>query len=113
MQLQEKKETCLLDNKWVTPNIIYEAEISSNTNDEHKKYLAAAETSFKERYSNYTRDSFLSLNPLFYHFSSKKFFIIKYLDNCNLLNKRSELVSKCRHQNELLLCNVKRNDSID
>ena len=31
----------------------------------------------------------------------------------NLLNKRSELVGKCRHQNKLLLCNLKRNDSID
>ena len=42
---------------------------------------------------------------------TKKFFIIKSLEDCNLLNKRSELVSKCRHQNKLLLCNVKRNDS--
>ena len=31
----------------------------------------------------------------------------------NLLNKRSELVGKCRHQNKLLLCNLKRNDSMD
>ena len=40
-------------------------------------------------------------------------FIIKSLDDCNLINKRSELFSKCRQQNKLLLCNVKRNDSID
>ena len=32
-----------------------------------------------------------------------KFLIIKFLANCNLLNKRSELVIKCRHQNNLLL----------
>ena len=44
---------------------------------------------------------------------TEKFFTIKSLDHCNLLNKRSELLSKCRHQNKLLLCNVKRNDSID
>ena len=44
---------------------------------------------------------------------TEKFFIIKSLDHCNLLNKRSEPVSKCRHQNKLLLCNVIRNDSID
>ena len=49
MQLQEKRK--LLDNKCLKPNIIYEAQISSNTNDEHK----AVETSFKERYSNCTR----------------------------------------------------------
>ena len=43
-----KKKTIPLDNKCLTPNIIYEAKISNNTNDEHKKYLGAAETSFKE-----------------------------------------------------------------
>ena len=45
-----------LDNKCLTPNIIYESQITNNTNDEHKKYLGAVETSFKERYSNHTRD---------------------------------------------------------
>ena len=50
------KKNCSLDKNWLTPNIIYEASISSNTNDKHKKYLGVAETSFKERYSNYTRD---------------------------------------------------------
>ena len=44
---------------------------------------------------------------------TEKFFIIKSLDDCNLLNKRSEFARKCRNQNKLLLCNVKRNDSMD
>ena len=48
MQLQEKKH-CPLDIKYLTPNIIYKAHISNNTNDEHKKYVGAAETSFKKR----------------------------------------------------------------
>ena len=39
-------------------------------------------------------------------------YIIESLDDKNLLNKKSELVSKCRHQNKLLLCNVKRNDTM-
>ena len=43
----KKKENCPLYNKCLTPNIIYKAQISNNTNDEHKKYLGAAETSFK------------------------------------------------------------------
>ena len=38
---------------------------------------------------------------------TEKLFIIKSLDDCNLLSERSELVGKCRHQNKLLLCNVK------
>ena len=45
--------------------------------------------------------------------STKIFFIIKSLDDCNLLNKRPELISKYKHQNKLLLSNVKRNNSMD
>ena len=51
-----KKERCPLDNKCFTPSIIYEAESTNNTNDEHKKYIDEAETLFKERCSNYLRD---------------------------------------------------------
>ena len=51
-----KKESCPLDNKCLRPNIIYEAQITNTTNDEHKKYLGPTETSFKERYRNQTRD---------------------------------------------------------
>ena len=49
-----KKENCLLDNKWLMSNIIHKAQISSNTNDEHKKCLGAADTLLMERYSNDT-----------------------------------------------------------
>ena len=45
--------------------------------------------------------------------STEKFYIIESLDDKNLLNKKCELVSKCRHQNRLLLCNTQRNDSMD
>ena len=38
----------------------------------------------------------------------EKMSIIEYPDKKNLLNKRSELVSKCRHQNKFLLKNYKR-----
>ena len=51
-----KKESCPLGNKCLMPNIIYEAQIFNNTNDEYKKYLGAVETSFKKRYSNHTQD---------------------------------------------------------
>ena len=52
----EKKESCLLDNKCLRPNIIYEAQITNNTKDEDDKILGAAETSFKKKYNNHTRD---------------------------------------------------------
>ena len=51
-----KKENCPLDNKCLTSNIICEAQITNNTNDEHKKYLGVAATSFKKKYNNHTRD---------------------------------------------------------
>ena len=51
-----KKGSCPLDNKYLTPNIIYEAQITRNTNAVYKKYLGAAKISFKERYSNHTRN---------------------------------------------------------
>ena len=44
---------------------------------------------------------------------TEKLFIIIFLDECNLLNKISDFFSECRHQNKLLLCNKKRNDSMD
>ena len=45
---------------------------------------------------------------------TETFYIIQSLDDQNLLNNKSELVNKCRHQNKLLLLsNVKRNDSMD
>ena len=44
---------------------------------------------------------------------TEKFYIIQSLDDKNLLNKKSELVNKCRRQNKLLLSTVKRNDTTD
>ena len=43
---------------------------------------------------------------------SEKAFIIRNLDDVNMLNKRSEFISKCWHINELLLIRVK-DDSND
>ena len=40
----------------------------------------------------------------------EKFEIIKYPRPHELLNKRSELVSKCHHANKYLLCNYKSKD---
>ena len=44
---------------------------------------------------------------------TEKFYIIQSIDDKNLLNKKSELVNKYRHQNKLLLSNMKRNDTMD
>ena len=38
----------------------------------------------------------------------EKYWIIKYFDDPNLLNKKSELMNKCRQQDKILLMDVKR-----
>ena len=43
----------------------------------------------------------------------EKLHLIKYFDEIWLLNKRSEFINRCRHQNKLLLRSLKRNDSMD
>ena len=53
-------------------------------------------------YSNITKRCRLCLQ--------EKFEIIKYPRPDELLNKRSELISKCRHANKYLLCNYKSKD---
>ena len=50
------RNDCPLDNKCLTPNIVYEAKVSNKTNNECKRYLGASETPFKERFRNHTRD---------------------------------------------------------
>ena len=47
---------CPLDNKCLTPNIVYEAHVSNKTNNKCKRYHGASETPFKERFRNRTRD---------------------------------------------------------
>ena len=48
---------------------------------------------------------------------TEKVFLINALNNSRLLNKKSELINTCRHQNKLLLKCLKRTnkkyDSID
>ena len=44
---------------------------------------------------------------------TEKFFIINSIGDNRVLNKRSEFVNKCRHQNEYLIENLKLKDSMD
>ena len=53
-------------------------------------------------YLNISKRCLLSLN--------EKLSIATYPDQKQLLNKRSELIAKCRHENKFLLINYKAND---
>ena len=143
------KSDCPLNNECLTPDIVYEAQIADNANDDQKRCLGASETPCGEVFGGHKRDfkhkrceKCTELSKYVWSLQSQgiipnirwrivkkvysvvssnycklclteKFYIIESLDDKNLLNTKSELVSKCRHQNKLLLCNVKRNYTMD
>ena len=55
------KNSCPLDNKCLTSQLIYQADVTNNLDYEYKYYLGLAETTFKERYSNH-KSSFKNEN---------------------------------------------------
>ena len=50
------KTDCPLDNKCLTPKIVYQANVRNNTNDERKFYLRVSETPFNERFRNHKKE---------------------------------------------------------
>ena len=46
------KNSCPLDNKCLTSQLIYQADVTNNLDGEYKYYLGLAEITFKEQYSN-------------------------------------------------------------
>ena len=141
------KNNYLLERKCLTPNIMYEAQITSNQfNYQQKIFIGTAERDFKHRFSNHTKlfnlehyENDTELSKKYWsikhsHFTPKVTWRIirKYAPfnttkrKCylclnekpeipsykgdNLLNKRSELINKCRHQNKFTLL---RHDSKD
>ena len=147
------KTDCPLDNKCLTPKIVYQADAQNDTNDEKKFYLGVSETPFKERFRNHKKEfthkkyrNSTELSKYIWQLKdanitpivtwkvvakvfsdtkinfcklclTEKVFIINALNDSQLLNKKSELINTCRHQNKLLLkClkrNNKRHDSMD
>ena len=140
------REDFPLENKCLTPRIVYRADLTNNKTDEHKYYYGISDTPLKDRYENHKTSfrhrSHLNASDLSkcywelcgavptIKFSiarrvkgntfitncnlrlSEKAFIIKNLDDVNMLNKRSEFISKCRDINKRLL-NRLNDDSND
>ena len=125
------KNSCPLDSKCLTSQLIYQADVTNNLDNEYKYYLGLAETTFKERYSNSTElskyvwslrenNKKLSIKwkivKIVYSKATSSFcklclteklLILNTLGDDNCLNKKTEFINKCRHQNKLLLKNVK------
>ena len=50
------KNNCPLDGKYLTPNIIYKAQVTSNqVHFKQKIYIGTAETDFKHRFNSHTK----------------------------------------------------------
>ena len=50
-----QKNDCPMQNKCLTPNIVYEATVMNNVDTVEKIYFGLCETSFRKRYSNHTK----------------------------------------------------------
>ena len=134
---------CSFQNQCLTPNSVYQADVSNNMDNENRVYLGVSETSFKGRYSNHVKDgkherytNATELSKYVWDLEPnnkvpiitwkiarrvygnpkhnfcrlcliEKLLIIKFPNQHILLNKCSECISKCRHENKLLIVNMK------
>ena len=131
---------CPLENKCLTANIVYKAVVSAPSKPE-KEYFAIGETSFKDRFRNHTRDFRHKPSPYMWKLKDKntivnikwnilsiiygtpkggacklylteKSWLLKHFHNEHLFNKKSEFISKCKHENKLLVNQQKRGSFI-
>ena len=73
-------------------------------NHNHFPKLTWSIVRFASGYSNISKRCLLCLH--------EKLLILNYHNPAELLNKRSELMAKCSHENKFLLSNYKGNDSL-
>ena len=142
----EDTNTCPLDGKCLTPEIVYKANVSNNIDNDKRFYIGMTNPPFKERSRNHNRDfnheryrNSTDLSKYVWSLKdsnkqakikyevvhkvlgkaklnycrlclTEKMEIIANIDDENLLNKRSEFISKCRHQNKYLLKPGKRKE---
>ena len=49
----DNRDECPLENKCLTPRIVYRADVTNKKTDEHKYYYGISDTPFKDRYENH------------------------------------------------------------
>ena len=100
-----RKELCPLNGNCQAENIVYEATITCNERTYDKNiYIGIAETTFRKSYSNHKRSFNLPSYKNDTEFS-KEFCLNEKLEiglfkGKNILNRRTELISKCRHKSK-------------
>ena len=80
-----KKSDCPLKKNCLTSSVVYNANVTTESDTIGKNYIGLTEGTFKQRYTQH-KLSFRNRNY-------------------SKLNKRSELISKCRHENKFYLAN--------
>ena len=45
-----------LNGEYLTPKVVYHADVTNEANNDQKFYFSLAEKTFEERYNNYKRD---------------------------------------------------------
>ena len=132
------KDNCPLHGECLTPTIIYHADITTDndhkfyygilettfkhrhnnhTRDLQQHATELAKYIWQLKNNNFNYSIKWSIASKIYSYANslscklclmEKYWITKYFDDPNLFNKKSELINKCRHQNKILLMNVKR-----
>ena len=127
-----KKVECPLESKCLIPRVIFETNaITLNTS--RMFYIGLSDTQFKERYNNHKRyEKSTELSKYIWslqesrieftiHWNilshvrgmtkrgycslrlTQKLSLLHYFDDIHLLNKKSELISKCRHDYVIII----------
>ena len=133
------REDCPLQNRCLTPNIIYRAYVYCEANKDYKFYLVIAQTPFKEIQSlkaqSYPNKSGLLKDAgtpytIYWSIVSKrkgsrkinycplclteKYRLIECFNIIDLLYRKSEFINACRHQQvNYYLKLLKKSDSMD
>ena len=50
-----QQRECPLQNKCLTPSLVYKATVTNNVDDEEMFYIGLTETDFKQRFNNHTK----------------------------------------------------------
>ena len=79
---------CPLQNKCLTLNIAYQADITNTVDDERRVYLGLSEAPFKDRYCNHVRDF---KNEIYYN----KTELSKYVWDLKRNNKEPHNMDNC------------------
>ena len=104
-----KKEDCPFEGKCRTENIIYKCIVSTSGQPD-QVYLGTARTPTLKWYIVKSVPSYSNIRKSCMSCLHEKFEILTYPNQDELLNKRSELVSKYCPINKYLLSNYKIND---